>query len=1228
MPDETTNVEYKFTGDITSLRSATMGAIDLLDQYQKKINDLTRTKTGKLSRSKDVQNMRSTIEGVSLAVSKLQDKLKGVFDAKLFKGSAEAKNLQSAVESIQTSFTSLQSKSKLSSKEIKELISILNAAKNSFNSLGPAVDSAVEREKRFQETVTSVKQKTSEMSNSMRSSIESILKPFEQVSSKITSFGAKATSALNRLKKTSESTGNGIKKLSSDSEDVGDAGEKLSSVTSLLSPKLSKIAAVFKILNSISNKTSRALSKTRKSFSEVSGTISSATSKISSFTNALKALVQLTIGVVIGSAFGDATKKSIAFIENLNLFTVAMGDSIDVAQTFIDRMAEIYGMDPSNLYRYAGYFHQLSDAIGMTSSAAKTISLSLTKASNDIASLFNIEIEQVVNNLASGMQGLSMAVRKYGIDIRQATIAQTALTYGFTENVATTSEANRQALRYLTIMQQVKNATKQVTTTVDGANTVMGDFARNIETPANQLRILKEQASQVARAFGNFFIPIMEKTLYVVNGVLMAIKLLLQFLVSLAGIDITLFGGEVSKGADDVADSVSGIGNAADKTAKKLRNLIAPFDELTILTEPQEPTSSSAGGFGTDVLDPKLAEAIESMSLELDEIRMKALDIRDRILELLGLSFDGSEITVTIGGFIDDLIHLWDNADYTGFGARIAKFFNQGIQWGIEHTDPTKYSNLINQKVAIIAQILNGFIADFNWRGLGTIIGNGFTIALGALNTFLTTFNFAQLGSSLSDGLNGIIYAVNWDLLGETLGNLFMAKVRTITGFFEGFDWPTLGANLGKGLMSLLNTINWEELGHQFAVKWNGIANAIIEFWKSYDWGTFGSKLAQFFSTAAKELNWTNLGKAFSDTLRGLLRELTTFLGELDWVSVGKAITEFLGGIDWFGLLTDLLTLIITILGAASRAKMGAILGSFKLIAHWVVEGFKNGIIDGFKGIGSWLKEHLVDPVIRSVKGFFGIASPSTVFKEIGGFLISGFLNGITEKLGNIAAWIQSRITTPVKAAVESGLGIVGSVSTKFQVFGTTVANSLMSGLNTVKSKLTTWGSEIKKSIDSAMSSAISKANNALKQIESKSVAVSNAVKDAVQKATDTATGTTRVVTGTNNTSTKKPDVSSTPVTNYRDKLNDIRKMATGGVVRGPTHAIIGEGIYDEAVIPLGNSPELQEVIDRIASAVSATPRTSDHDVPIELHVYLDSQEITSHQNSTNRMYGRTQQNI
>lgn len=1255
MDDKTDKVEYQFTGDVSGLQKAVQEAIGYLSKYENTIKDLTTSgnfnvsKTAFNSLNKTVNAITKQVNSLVKSLNKSSEEVQKALEPDVSSITDASNEVRDALEMLQTStevtskdvkflsdylknaqaiFTRVADKAAILSSSFKGLETLrpphLENTAQQLTDIGNAAGNLSTGAGEVSLNVQNMSDKVSEAMNSM--SVDT-----QQFKSEMQSMEDTAEEAFNTVGRVSEETGSKFRQFKGSIEDAGDSSdsatkdiEETGEAVAQLNPKVAAAIKVFKTFKKVVSTIGTFVQKAKKGFDSLKDSFSKISNSANSTTRDLKKLVSIVGSLGLGRAISEATKKSIEFIENLNLFTVAMGDSIDEAQRFIDRMSDIYGMDPSNLYRYSGYFYQLTDAIGSTGKASEIMSLSLTKAANDISSLFNVDVETVVNNLASGMQGMSRAVRKYGMDIRATTLQQTALNYGFTENVATTSEANRMALRYLTMMQQVKNATSQVTQTVDGATVVMGDFARNIETPANQLRILKEQASQVARAFGNFLIPVLQKTLYVVNGILMAVKELLFFFADLLGIDIGSFGGEISSASKEATDAVTDIGDAADKTAKKLRNLIAPFDELTILTEPKDEDSSLAD-LNSDALDPALLAALENMSLGLDNIRMKALDVRDKILEILGLEWDkDGKLVVSAGGFIDDLMHLWDDADYKGFGKRVAEFINQGIQWGVNAVDPSIYSPILQQKILTLAQILNGLVEGLDWGGLGTIFGNGFNIALGALDSWLTMFDFAQLGSSIATLFNNVISSVDWELFGKTLGDYVMAQVDRIRGFFETFDWPSLGADLAEGFMSLLNTIRWKEIGDTVATQVNGVIDSVRAFFKNYEWGKLGSNLAELVSTSIREINWHNLGVTFSDTIRALFRDVTNFLGELDWFSIGKAITEFIMAIDWLGLLEDVVVFIITVLGAAVRGLIGLVVGIFTGIGKDIAEGFQGGIVEGFKNIGQWLWDHLVDPVIRAVKGFFGIHSPSTVFAEIGDNVIQGFLNGIADAVKGIGDWIKQKfeiVVTSVKKFF--GIGGSGSDSSVFKNIGDSIVSGLMSGLSAVGTKLSSWGSTLRSSlsnifsgvqttVSSAISSISSMASSAVSSVTSMARSIGSAVSSAASSARSALSNIGSRISSTVSSFTS-PRV----------------RMATGGVVRGPTQALIGEGRYSEAVIPLGNSPELEEMIDKIATAVSATSRAdSANTPPVEVHVYVDGREITTAQNRVNRMYGRTQQNL
>lgn len=655
MADEVERVEYEFVGDVSSLRSASNTAIDLLQRYSDSIKRAATTDAFAASK-KSTSSMNASLNRLGKDLTKIQDKLKSVGDVKLPTGSAPMQAMTETLRTLSSQFEHISTSSNITSKDMKELRSQVEATRATIQSSAPSVDKLVASEQRFQSVLGAVQTKVDKFRQVMentKGSLSNTFSPlasklqvfstlFDGISQKVQSFKDRAAIAFSRVGQLADTCASAFRRNSQEADKDKDAHLGLSSL-------LTKLAAKFKKTSDAANDAATATRKqgdvAKKATSQNKSLTTALTALSGSFGKVVKAGLSIVGGVKIGEWLGNATKQSINLTENLNLFSVAMGKSLDKGLQFVDAMQEIYGMDPNNIYRYTGYFYQLTDAIGMTDDASAALSLSMTKAANDIASLFNQDIETVVDNLASGMQGMSRAVRKYGMDIRTTTLQQTAFSYGLTGQVESMSEANRMALRYITMMNQVKNATQQVSKTTGNADTVIGDFANNIETPANQLRIFKEQITQLGRAIGNFLVVPLGKALAYINGFIMALRMAINFIGSLLGI-VQKDTQQITAGSDldDVSKSVSGIGAAAAKSKKQVKDLLAPFDELNILQEQAATGGDSGAGLGSDVLDPNLAKALEDISLGLDNIRMKANDVRDAILNFLGFELDGSKI--------------------------------------------------------------------------------------------------------------------------------------------------------------------------------------------------------------------------------------------------------------------------------------------------------------------------------------------------------------------------------------------------------------------------------------------------------------------------------------------------------------------------------------------------------------------------------------------------------
>lgn len=285
----------------------------------------------------------------------------------------------------------------------------------------------------------------------------------------------------------------------------------------------------------------------------------------------------------VASFLGYAITKAGEYQEDLNLFTVSMGEYAEEAYRYAQQVSEVMGIDPAEWMRNQGVFNTIISGFGVAADKAAFMSKNLTQLGYDIASFYNINFSDAMQKVQSGIAGELEPLRRLGYDLSVARLQQEALNLGITKSVSAMTQAEKAQLRYYAMMTQVTQ--------------VQGDMARTLENPTNMLRVLKAQLEQVARAIGNLFIPILTKVLPVLIAFAKALREIIAAIAALFG--VTLEEPEwkngfsnAAMGSGDIADNLS---DATD-SAKELKRYLAGFDELNVL--PDQTKSASGGGIG------------------------------------------------------------------------------------------------------------------------------------------------------------------------------------------------------------------------------------------------------------------------------------------------------------------------------------------------------------------------------------------------------------------------------------------------------------------------------------------------------------------------------------------------------------------------------------------------------------------------------------------------------
>ena len=461
------------------------------------------------------------------------------------------------------------------------------------------------------------------------------------------------TGALNGLSSIQKSSGlsstiNALKKLPQISEslekaDLGKFAVQMNQVADAMRPlatEMQRVSSGFsafpiRIQKIIQSNTGLAdsNSKAAKSFGVLGTGISSTQAKFGIYSVVFRQIARTA---------SDWVKESNDYVENLNLFTVAMGDAAESALEYAEAVKEAVGIDPSEWIRNQGVFKQITGGFGVMEEKANLMSKNLTQLGYDISSFYNISIEEAMEKLQSGIAGEIEPLRRLGYAIDVATLQEVAYAHGIEQSVNTMNQAQKSQLRYLAIMEQSGN--------------VMGDMARTVQTPANALRILNQQITQLTRALGNLLIPFLQQIIPYVQAFVEVITDAIQALALLVGfelpeIDYSGLDG-VTSGATDAEDAIEG----ATGAAKEMKKALLGIDELTIL----EPTASgggggSGGGIGGDLgLDLPEYDFLAGLEEQASKIKEQMESILGPILSI-GAGFAAWKITPKVLNWFKDL---------------------------------------------------------------------------------------------------------------------------------------------------------------------------------------------------------------------------------------------------------------------------------------------------------------------------------------------------------------------------------------------------------------------------------------------------------------------------------------------------------------------------------------------------------------------------------------------
>lgn len=873
---------------------------------------------------------------------------------------------------------------------------------------------------------------------------------------------------------------------------------KLAVAMRQLMSELSKAPSVSRNIIDMTN----ALAKLSRTGGAAGTAAKSITSSFSGFSSSASAVTKksFSLASAIGKVYatywalfrgfrllGDAIDISSSLTEVENVVRQTFGQYESLINNFAKTSIEKFGMSELSAKQFASRFQAMGTALDIPQGQMAKMSIRLTELAGDMASFYDVSQEDIAKSLQSVFSGTTAPMRRYGIDLTQATLKEWALKQGLDANISSMTQAQKAMLRYQYVLAHTTNIT--------------GDFARTADTWHNQITMLRENFKALGAVVGGGLINAFKPFIKVLNAVLQKVISFAEMVTNALG---SIFGwryeaskgagisgladdiGSASDGMDDLSNAAGsagkntgGIAKNAKKAKKEIQQATRAFDELKVISKQSKDNTSGSGsgGSGGGSGSGGSGGGDTGKLVQTDTIFKKfKSDIKD--LEGLGKAISGSLINAMRGIEWDEVY-----AKASGFGSGLAKFLNGLFEGQKGTTLFGETGKLIANSLNTVLHGLDSFGTTFNWKQFGNSIADG-------INKFFQNFDFALLAQTLNSWAQGAFDAVTtalskiswkdvWKGVKEFLSNLDVKTVAIIIGALT--IKKILGLHLAKAALDIIGTSISKAIAGSLAsrlgveIAANEGISAVLSTALSKKIGGAFATLGTTVSAGVKAL----FGSGAAESALSFISPVAKAITGIGSVAIGAftAISNFVtmlkNGFSWLNEALMLVGVTITAVGAvilgvaAAPAAITAGIVAAVATATVVVKDHWKEIKEIFSKAGDWFNTNVIKPISgffkglwESVSGFFSSLwkDISGVWKTVSGWFntnvitpIVSFFQGFSKRVGQIfeglwiivkavwivvSDWFKSKVIEPIKKNFEL---LKSAVSTAFKVLWTTV---------------------------------------------------------------------------------------------------------------------------------------------------------------------------------------------
>ncbi len=671
---------------------------------------------------------------------------------------------------------------------------------------------------------------------------------------------------------------------------------------------------------------------------------------------------------------------------------------------FAQNAASSFGLSETMAKKFTGTFGAMAKSFGFSENAAYDMATTLTGLAGDVASFYNLTQDEAYTKLKSVFTGETESLKDLGVVMTQTALDSYALANGFGKTTAKMTEAEKVALRYKFVQEQLAGAA--------------GDFQRTSDGWANQVRVLKLQFDSFKATIGQGLINVLTPVIKLINtllGKLMtlanAFKAFTEMLVGKKDTAATQMQ-DIADAADGAATSTEAVGKAVEDAAKKMKGLYG-FDELQVIDNGSKDSGSADLGGGSAV---SFDFGTVDVSV-IEETDAKCQNLSEKIMTLVNF------FKQNFGAYFSKAI---GKIDFSSIKTKFKNIINElpGLaRTSVENTkkvvDPMLgwFGNTFGNLVSVYSKTVDtalGGVSLFLKKNSGKINEWSQSISEKVRATFTeltsaseglfdaTLLAMEEASPALEEGINELLSG--FTNLAFSVGNIVadafsIASTRisqwvtdnsgliqeTIAEFltFSG----EMGTLVGKIIDDIGTSLSvwWEESGKvifdNIAQAWNDIVDIVLNIWNNV--------IMPVFNTLKDELGilWENHLKSLWENVLNFIRSVGEFITTL-WHQVIKPVVDWLVDVlgpivkqvadvvikivrTIFGVISDVVGGIIKVCGGILDFFTGIFAGDWDKIWNGIKDVF-GGIWDGIVGIAKGAINLLISGINLLISGIYG----------------------------------------------------------------------------------------------------------------------------------------------------------------------------------------------------------------------------------------------------------------